>query len=79
MGVRIFFFFFFFLILAVLDLCCCVEFFFSSCSKRHLLCSCVGQASDGSGFSCEPRVSGHTDSVVVAAKLWSTGSIVVVH
>ena len=64
-----------YLFMAVLGLRCCIDF----CGEQGLLCSCGVRASHSSGFCWWSRGStGAQASVVVAPRLYSTGSIVVV-
>ena len=52
---------------------------FSSCGGRGLLSSCGVWASHCGGFSCCDGFSGMWASVVVAPRLYCTGSVVVAH
>ena len=52
---------------------------FSSFSKKRILSSCSAQASHWDGFShCRAQSLGGMGSVVVAARLYSTDSVVIV-
>ena len=53
---------------------------FSSCGKRGLLSSCSVRVSHCSGFSWRrARAPGHSGFSRAAPRLWSTGSLAVVH
>ena len=55
---------------------------FSNCGEQGLPSSCSAQASHCGGFSCygaQASVVQHVGSAVMVPRLWSTGSVVVVH